>query len=48
MRGYLVRLGVAGDRVDTISFGEEKPLDERHTEEAWTANRRAEVAPLLN
>ena len=41
---YLVTLGVAGNRVDTVSFGEEKPVDSRSTEEAYTANRRAELA----
>ena len=42
---YLVTLGVAGSRVDTVSYGEEKPIDSRSTEEAYTANRRAELAP---
>lgn len=42
---YLVTLGVAGTRVETISYGEEKPLDPRSTEEAYTANRRADLAP---
>jgi peptidoglycan-associated lipoprotein len=43
VRGYLVKLGVAESRVDTVSYGKEKPVDERHTEEAWNANRRAEM-----
>ena len=42
---YLVTLGVAGARVDTVSYGEEKPVDARSTEEAYTANRRAELSP---
>ena len=42
---YLVTLGVAGNRVDTVSYGEEKPVDTRSTEEAYTANRRAELSP---
>jgi peptidoglycan-associated lipoprotein len=42
---YLVTLGVAGSRVDTVSYGEEKPVDARSTEEAYTANRRAELSP---
>lgn len=45
VRGYLLRLGVVAARVDTVSYGEEKPLDDRHTEEAWATNRRAELAP---
>lgn len=38
---YLVSLGIAADRISTISYGEEKPMDPGHNEEAWTKNRRA-------
>jgi len=38
---YLTSLGVTADRVSTISYGEEKPMDPDHNEEAWTKNRRA-------
>jgi len=38
---YLTSLGITADRISTISYGEEKPLDPGHTEEAWTKNRRA-------
>jgi peptidoglycan-associated lipoprotein len=41
---YLVDLGVTADRVDTLSYGFERPLDPRHLEEAWAANRRDEFA----
>lgn len=34
--------GVSRDRIRTLSFGEEKPLDLRHNENAWYANRRVE------
>ena len=37
---YLSSLGLTGDRISTISYGEEKPLDPGHNEEAWTKNRR--------
>ncbi len=37
---YLIKLGVKGDRLATISYGEEMPLDPRHNEEAWAKNRR--------
>jgi peptidoglycan-associated lipoprotein len=40
-KNYLVSLGVASVRISTISYGEEKPLDPGHNEEAWTKNRRA-------
>ncbi len=38
---YLTSLGITADRVSTISYGEEKPMDPAHNEEAWTKNRRA-------
>jgi peptidoglycan-associated lipoprotein len=38
---YLVSLGINANRISTISFGKEKPLDPGHTEEAWAKNRRA-------
>jgi len=40
-KNYLVSLGIAPARISTISYGEEKPLDPRHNEDAWTKNRRA-------
>lgn len=41
VRRLMVLEGVRKQRIDTISFGEEKPLDFRHDEGAWAANRRA-------
>lgn len=38
---YLVSLGVREGSLSTVSFGEEKPLDPGHDEEAWAKNRRA-------
>jgi peptidoglycan-associated lipoprotein len=38
---YLLTLGIPGDRVSTISYGKERPLDPGHNEEAWGKNRRA-------
>jgi peptidoglycan-associated lipoprotein len=40
-KSFLVDLGIAGQRLTTISYGEEKPLDPGHSEEAWAKNRRA-------
>ena len=37
---YLVNMGVAESRIDTLSFGEEKPLNLGHDEMAWAQNRR--------
>ncbi len=39
---FLVGLGIEADRLATISYGEEKPLDPGHNEEAWAKNRRAQ------
>lgn len=41
-KSYLQNLGVAGDRLATISYGEEKPLCTQHNESCWWQNRRAE------
>jgi len=45
-RDYLVSLGVAADRLDTISYGEEQPIDPAGDEQAWAKNRRAEFKAL--
>jgi peptidoglycan-associated lipoprotein len=41
-RDYLVGFGIAKDRISVISYGEEKPVDPRHNEQAWAKNRRAQ------
>lgn len=41
-RDYLIKLGVSGDRIVTISYGEEAPADPGHSESAWALNRRCE------
>ena len=38
---YLISLGISPDRISTISYGKERPLDPGHNEEAWAKNRRA-------
>jgi peptidoglycan-associated lipoprotein len=38
---YLRSSGIDASRMSTVSYGEELPLDPRHTEEAWAKNRRA-------
>ncbi|UCD81412.1 MAG: peptidoglycan-associated lipoprotein Pal [Desulfobacterales bacterium] len=40
-KAFLVDLGIDAARITTISFGEERPVDPRHNEEAWAKNRRA-------
>ncbi len=38
---YLTNLGISSSRLTTVSFGEERPFDPGHNEEAWAKNRRA-------
>jgi len=40
-KDYLISLGVAAARVQTVSYGKERPLDPRSNEEAWSVNRNA-------
>jgi len=39
-KDFLVSLGVSASRVDTVSFGEERPFCEEQNEECWQNNRR--------
>jgi peptidoglycan-associated lipoprotein len=41
-KSFLVDLGISASRMTTISYGEERPLDLGHNEEAWAKNRRAQ------
>jgi len=36
---FLADLGIDAKRISTISYGEERPMDPRHTEQAWAKNR---------
>ena len=40
-RDYLISLGIAADRLRTVSYGKEFPFDPARTEEAYANNRRA-------
>ncbi len=44
VKEQLVRLGISAERIETISYGEERPVDPGHDEAAWSKNRRAEFA----
>ena len=44
IRDYLVQLGIADNRVQTKSYGEEKPAVTGQGESAWAKNRRGEFA----
>jgi peptidoglycan-associated lipoprotein len=39
---FLVSLGIAADRLETVGYGEEQPLDQAENEAAWATNRRDE------
>lgn len=39
---YLVDQGIAADRIDVVSFGEDRPAAMGSDESAWSQNRRAE------
>ncbi len=41
-KSYLVDLGIAHERLTTVSYGAEMPLDAGHNENAWAKNRRAQ------
>ncbi len=43
-KDYLTNLGVNSSRVSTVSFGEERPVNPGHDEEAWAQNRRDDFA----
>lgn len=40
-RDFLISQGVSAGRIDTISYGEERPFREGSDEAAWAQNRRA-------
>ena len=40
IKNFMVNAGVAASRMQTVSFGEEKPIDPAHNEAAWAKNRR--------
>ena len=41
VKSFLVDLGIDAYRISTVSYGEERPVDTGHNEEAWAKNRRA-------
>lgn len=41
-REELIRMGIAADRISTISYGEDRPAVLGHDESAWSKNRRCE------
>ncbi len=41
VKDFLVSAGVSADRIETVSYGEERPLCTEHNESCWWRNRRA-------
>jgi peptidoglycan-associated lipoprotein len=46
VRDYFIALGIAPDRIEMLSYGEEKPICTEETEECWAKNRRAHLVVL--
>ncbi|MEI8293813.1 MAG: OmpA family protein [bacterium] len=42
VRQALIDAGIPADRIQTVSFGSEMPVDPASNEQAWALNRRAE------
>jgi peptidoglycan-associated lipoprotein len=40
-KNYLISLGITADRMDTVSWGKERPFCTEQTESCWQENRRA-------
>ena len=43
---FLVDYGISSSRIQTISYGEERPVDSGHNESAWSKNRRCELTTI--
>jgi peptidoglycan-associated lipoprotein len=39
VKNYLVQLGISADRLNTVSYGKEKPFCSESTEACWQQNR---------
>ncbi|MDH3631097.1 MAG: peptidoglycan-associated lipoprotein Pal [Gammaproteobacteria bacterium] len=48
VRRVLLFQGASADQVETVSYGEEEPAMQGHTEEAWAKNRRVELIYTVN
>jgi peptidoglycan-associated lipoprotein len=46
LRESLITMGIEPTRVDTISYGEDKPVAKGHDEAAWKQNRRGDFVQL--
>ncbi len=46
VREVLVGLGLSANSIETISYGEDRPAVQGHTEAAWSKNRRGDIVLL--
>ncbi len=44
VRAYLLNVGIPESKIQTLSYGEEKPAAPGHAESDWSKNRRADFA----
>ena len=47
VKDYYVSLGIPAGRIQTVSYGKERPLDPGHNEEAWAKNRRSDTVKIV-
>ena len=47
VRQFLMDYGISDSQITTISYGEERPIDPGHNEDAWAKNRRCEFKITL-
>ena len=43
---YLIEYGVTGSRINTVSYGESRPVDRGRNESSWAKNRRTEFVVM--
>jgi peptidoglycan-associated lipoprotein len=48
VRRVLLFQGASSDQVETVSYGEEKPMEMGHDDAAWSKNRRVELIYTVN
>lgn len=42
-KNFLISLGITANRIDTVSWGKERPFCTEHNESCWQQNRRAHI-----
>jgi len=47
-KDYLVQVGIAGDQLNVLSYGKEKPVCQEHDENCWQKNRRIHIVAMAS